>query len=131
MTTYLLAGAAVLLVFQSWLLWRVLSQLGAVERFESRLSVLSHTMALLTDTMESGLQAMAAQLEQHIAQAPVEKSTRQRRVIGAARKGRSITDIAAEEQVAESEVRLRLHLADQKQPQALAKERGNHGSLRA
>jgi hypothetical protein len=45
-------------------------------------------------------------------------------VTGAARRGRSVQDIAAAEQVSEGEVRLRLQL-DQ-----AAKERANHASMR-
>ena len=99
-----------------WCLWRVLDRLRVLTRVEDRLSTLTHTMALLTDTTETCFQAIAGQLDDERptrAAAPVEWATRQRRVVGAARRGRSVTDIAVAEKVAESERRLRLHLADQ------------------
>jgi DNA-binding NarL/FixJ family response regulator len=83
---------------------------------------------LLTDTTETCFQVVASQLEQEPSQkaAPaVGRAARQRRVVGAARRGRSVTEIAVEEEVAESEVRLRLHLAEQDN----TPERGPHGSV--
>jgi len=109
-TTYLTAGVVAVLIAQSVCLWRALSRLSAIERFESRLSALAHTIVLLTDATETGLKDLAARLA---AETPARPSGagRQRRVVGAARRGRSVADIAAAEELAESEVRLRLSLA--------------------
>jgi hypothetical protein len=49
----------------------------------------------------------------------------QRRVAGAARRGHTVQDIAASEQISEGEVRLRLQL-----DRAATKERVNHASMR-
>jgi DNA-binding NarL/FixJ family response regulator len=125
---YVVAAMAVLMAFESWCLWRVLDRLGVVGRIEDRLATLAHSMALLTDTTETCFQVIAGQLDQERpsqAAGPAERATRQRRVVGAARRGRSVTDIAVDEELAESEVRLRLHLARQKTDS----ERGRHGSV--
>lgn len=129
--TYLVAAMvamAVLMVLEIWCLWRVLNRLGALGRVEERLSVLTHTMTLLTDTTETCFQTVAGQLEQDrpSRSAPqTERVARQRRVVGAARRGRSVSEIATQEEVAESEVRLRLLLA---QPEPEPK-RGHHGAM--
>jgi hypothetical protein len=129
--TYAIAVMALVVVFETWCLWRVLDRLSVVARVEDRLSTLTHTLALLTDTTETCFQAIAGQLDQDRPRGvPPEgavRGMRQRRVVGAARRGRSVTDIATQEDVAESEVRLRLHLAD---PDTYA-ERGRHGSVRS
>jgi hypothetical protein len=113
---YVASAMGLLMAFETWCLWRVLDRLGVLMRFEDRLSTLAHTMTLLTDTTETCFQAIAGQLEPdrptRVA-APVERATRQRRMVVAARRGRSVTDIAVAEEVAEGEVRLRLHLAEQ------------------
>lgn len=112
---YVASALGLIMAWESWYLWRVLDRLGVLTRVEDRLSTLTHTMALLTDTTETCFQAIAGQLEHErpTRPAPVERATRQRRVVGAARRGHSVTDIAVAEEVAESEVRLRLHLAEQ------------------
>jgi DNA-directed RNA polymerase specialized sigma24 family protein len=113
---YIASAMGLVMAFETWCLWRVLDRLSVLSRFEDRLSTLTHTMTLLTDTTETCFQAVAAQLEQERparTAAPAERATRQRRVVVAARRGRSVTDIAAAEEVAEGEVRLRLHLAEQ------------------
>jgi DNA-binding NarL/FixJ family response regulator len=110
---YVVVAMGLLMACETWCLWRVLDRLGALTRVEDRLSTLAHSMALLTDATETCFQAIAGQLDPERRPAPVERSTRQRRVVGAARRGRSVTDIAVAEDVAESEVRLRLHLAGQ------------------
>jgi hypothetical protein len=119
---------AVAMVFQTWCLWRVLDRLGVLDRFEDRLSSVSHTLMLLTDTTETCFQVVASQLEkeqtERAASSPG-RVGRQRRIVAAARRGRSVGEIAAQEEVAEGEARLRLHLADQRETQ----ERGRHGPM--
>jgi hypothetical protein len=114
--TYAVAAMAVVMVFESWCLWRVLDRLGVVGRVEDRLLSLTQTIRLLTDTTETCFQVIAGQLELEQSQRTVSsngRAVRQRRVVGAARRGRSMTEIAAEEEIAEGEVRLRLHFAEQ------------------
>jgi hypothetical protein len=125
---YALAVVAVVMVAQTWCLWRVVRRLGAVERVEDRLASLTHTLMLLTDTTETCFQVVANQLEAEQASrassAPA-RAGRQRRIVAAARRGRPIGEIAAQEEVAEGEARLRLHLAAQDD----RSERGRHGTM--
>jgi hypothetical protein len=116
---YVASAMGLLMACETWCLWRVLDRLGVLTRVEDRLFTLAHSMALLTDTTETCFLAIAGQLEGERptrSAAPTERATeratRQRRMVVAARRGRSIMDIAVAEQVAESEVRLRLHLAE-------------------
>jgi hypothetical protein len=123
-----LAAMAVLMVVQSWCLWRVLNRLGTLERFEDRLASLSHTLMLLTDTTETCFQVIATQLEKEQSERTASspgRVGRQRRIVAAARRGRSVGEIAAQEEVAEGEARLRLHLAEQGEN----KDKGRHGPL--
>jgi len=129
--TYVTAVLALTVAIETWYLRRVLERTSVLARVDDRLSTLTHTLGLLTDTTETCFQAVAMKLDQDrargvAAESPV-RGLRQRRVVGAARRGRSVTDIATQEKVAESEVRLRLHLAD---PDTLS-QRGRHGSVRA
>jgi hypothetical protein len=55
---------------------------------------------------------------------PRPRAATQRRMATASRRGRSVQDIAADEQVSEGEVRLRLQL------EKAQKERNSHASLR-
>ena len=129
--TYLIAAVLAVLVGETWLLWRALSRLGVLARVDDRLARLSHTVLLLTDATETCFQTIAGRLEPAPAAAardaaPARRTGRQRRVVGAARRGRSAVEITAAEEVAESEVRLRLHLAEQDDmPEA------PHGALRS
>jgi DNA-binding NarL/FixJ family response regulator len=81
-----------------------------------RVSHLSAGISLLTDTVEGGLRDVAQEIERLSAtktEAPKPKAraATQRRVSTAARRGRSVQDIAAKEKMSESEVRLRLQLS--------------------
>lgn len=126
---YAIAAMAVVMAGQTWCLWRVLSRLGVVERVEDRLASLTHTMMLLTDTTETCFQVVANQLEAEQAAraggAAPPRAGRQRRVVTAAKRGKSVGEIAANEEVAEGEARLRLHLAGHDD----SSERGRHGSM--
>lgn len=114
-----------------WLLWRVRRLLAVVPLVQDRLDALSNSLSLLTDTTESCFKALSMQLQFMLAQhgqpvVPVSArqhgqsaglpddletlGTRQRRVVEAARRGEGIGAIAAREDVAESEIALRLHL---------------------
>jgi hypothetical protein len=110
---YAVAALAVVLLFESWCLWRVLDRLGALDRFEDRLANLSHTLMLLTDTTETCFQVVANQIEKDQASRPAAPSRtgRQRRVVSAVKRGKSLAEIAVDEEVAESEARLRVQLS--------------------
>jgi hypothetical protein len=121
-------GIAAVAGCQIWMFRAVTRRLAALERFESRLVSVAHTLTLLADTTETGFQSIATELAQQRSVVPAPrasaKSSRQRRVVNASHRGQSVSEIASLEEVAESEVRLRLFLADQSHAQ-----RSAHGSL--
>jgi hypothetical protein len=84
-----------------------------LSRVEQRLAHFGEALALLTDTAQTGFTSVALQLERAgDRRAPVtSRAAATRRIVGAARKGRSVQDIAANEEVSESEIRLHLGLA--------------------
>lgn len=94
-----------------WSLWRVRQILAIVPILDTRLATLSTSVSLLTDTTEACFKAVAIQL--HALQHPsVPKSRgRQRRVAGALKRGESFGEIAAREEVSESEIELRAGLS--------------------
>ena len=109
-----------------WSLWRVRRLLTVVTVIHDRVNTLTNSVALLTDTTESCFRAISMQLQfqQSTSRAarrpaaapepPAETATsrkaKQRRVVGAARRGEAVTAIAAREDLAETEVALRLHV---------------------
>jgi hypothetical protein len=101
-----------LLVAAVVLLWQ---QRRTMRSLDGRVAHLSAAMALLTDTLEGGLHDVAREVSRLAAQppasAPVEPRARvatQRRVRGAAKRGRSVREIAADERMSEGEIRLML-----------------------
>lgn len=125
---YVIGTVAVLSVVNILLVWRVAARLGALGRLEERVSTLTHTIALLTDTTETCFNVVAAQLEPAAAARSAKpRAARQRRVVGAASTGRTVSEIAADEEVAESEVALRLALSRR----AAAWEELENGTMRS
>ena len=144
------ALSLVLAIVALWAFVRTRHLLRVLPALEERAAVLNHSMALLTDTTESCFKALAMQLQFVQSQsirptaapaaararnsgagepqtdAAVRKS-RQRRVVGAARRGEALSDIAAREDVAEGEVALRLHVNRDTVTQTPEAKR--HGSL--
>ncbi|HEV8316632.1 MAG TPA: hypothetical protein VGQ10_04450 [Vicinamibacterales bacterium] len=115
MMTYLISGLIVLGVALLTVLWLQLQQQRAIDRLDDRLAHLTAGISLLTDTTESGLRDVAQEIGRLAASSldkPRVRAARQRRIATAARRGRSVEDIAVTEQVSEGEVRLRLQLAD-------------------
>ena len=105
-----------------------------VRNLDGRVAHLSAAMALLTDTLEGGLHDVAREVSRLSAQPSsaatpvVARTTRtaaQRRVKGAAKRGHSVRDIAAAEQMSEGEVRLMLQNGSRE-----VKEPPVHASLR-
>jgi len=94
-------------------------------RLDERLAQLTSGISLLTDTAEGGLRDIAQEIQRlntvntKTAKPKVRAAT-QRRVSNAARRGRTVQAIAAKEQMAESEVRLRLQMAEAKREKAHA-----------
>ena len=118
-----------------WSLWRVRQLLAGVTLMQDRLHTLSTSVALLTDTTESCFRAVSMQVQfmqpsggrtarrpAQGAEPPAEtansRTAQQRRVVGAARRGEALAAIAAREDLAETEVALRLHVGRDKQVDA-------------
>lgn len=126
-----------------WSLWRVRRTLTVLTAVQDRVNTLTNSVALLTDTTESCFRAVSMQMQflqsggrpaaprrpAPAEPAPVETTTskkaKQRRVIGAARRGEPVAAIAAREDLAETEVALRLHVGRDQQ----AAEPKRYGSL--
>ena len=115
-----LAAGAIFLV-QGWILWRLLGAVGVVQRMDEKLAHFCDALTLLTETAEGGFRAVASELDRAGLQAatpagvkkPVLPKPTSARMTAAAKRGRSVEEIASTEQVSEGEVRLRLHLAKQ------------------
>lgn len=107
------AGLAVLGLVQIALLWRVARSTRAAADATARVAQLTSALELLTDTTEEGFVNVAAELgrlgAKPLAPAASRRATT-RRIATAARRGRSIEDIAVAESLSESEVRLHLGL---------------------
>jgi hypothetical protein len=104
-----------LVIAQAWLLWRLTRVLASAARVEERVGHFADALSLLTETTESGFRAMADELGRRRVDVPdfLQHKAATARVNAAARRGRSVTEIAATEEVSEGEVRLRLHLGGQ------------------
>ena len=108
-------GVMLLLILTSLvMLWL---QRRKVRNLDGRVAHLSAAMALLTDTLEGGLHDVAREVSRLASAqpsavatvpAPRNRVTTQRRVRGAAKRGHTVRDIAAAEQMSEGEVRLML-----------------------
>ncbi len=123
--TYVVGILSVLCVAQAALLFKVLRVLSVVDQAEDRLAHFSGALALLTETTEEGFRAMALEVarrgpaarprsdETHrlVAEPGPAPRVTTSRVVRAVRSGRSVPEIAADEEVSEGEVRLRLSLA--------------------
>jgi hypothetical protein len=110
------AGCALLVLsaVQASLLWRLSRMVAASARLEEKVGHLGDALSILTETSEAGFKAIADELTRQAA-APSAASRAKApiaRLKAAARKGTSIADIAAAEQMSEGEVRLRLHLSE-------------------
>lgn len=113
MEIYLWSGSALVLAAVAVLGRAYVQQSRRFAVLDERLSQLTAGVSLLTDTVEGGLRDVAAEIERRGAGAPVKQkkqATLQRRVSAAAKRGRSVRDIAATEQMSEGEVRLRLQM---------------------
>lgn len=121
------SAVGVVLLAVGGLVWMQIQTRAAIERLDDRLSHLLAGISLLTDTTEGALRDVATELTRLAsvkdAARPAVRTTT-RRVAAAARRGRSVQDIAAAEEVSEGEVRLRLQL------EQAAKERATHASMR-
>jgi len=123
MVTNVLAGLGVITVLQAALLWRCARALGRLRPLETRLAQVGDAVALLTDTTESAFRAVATEISQRPATPARRTAAQTARVARAAKKGQSIPEIAVVEKMAEGEVRLRLHMANDTPVAAATKAR--------
>lgn len=124
---YAIGGLSVIALAEAIVIVRLSKALKAVTRFGERLVHLASAMELLTDTTEAGLTNVGVALERSAPQRAA-RSTRgatARRIASAARGGRAIEQIAADESLSQSEVRLHLQLKP-----ATADEGARDGTLR-
>jgi hypothetical protein len=126
------AAVALVSLVQAALLWRLVRLGRDLRAYDERSAHLSDALSLLTETTEASFRAVALEVER-LASTGASRATNRtstRRVAAAARRGRSIQEIAAKEKVSEGEVRLRLHLAEdvpaERVPQPPSR-RGNPG----
>jgi len=124
-------GGAVMMVLLLACVVGLWLQRRRVRNLDGRIAHLSAAMALLTDTLEGGLHDVAREVSRLGAQpsaAPVvprNRTAAQRRIRGAAKRGRSVREIAAAEQMSEGEVRLMLQAASRE-----VKEPSVHAEMR-
>ena len=117
MEMYWLAGGGVLVAALLASFRMQMLQQRRLARLDERLAHLTAGVSLLTDTAESGMRDIANELQRIGADGrtkaakPKTRTISQRRVAGAARRGVSVREIAASEEMSESEVRLRLQIA--------------------
>lgn len=143
MTVPMLALTAVLALTTGVLLivaTRLVRALRHTVELEQRVARLQEGVNLLADTTETGFRQVAAEIERLAgsgeavpvkAAAIVAARPTAARLRAATRKGRSVKEIAAAEQVSEGEVRLRLSLADASASGRTRKaEELRHASLR-
>jgi hypothetical protein len=120
MTMYVIGAGVVLVGLQAVLTLSLLRALWRVRDVGTRVAHYGDALSLLTETTESGFRAVAGEVERlgHPRARRPEARTTTARVATAVRRGRSVQEIAADEQVSEGEVRLRLHLAEPAAPAA-------------
>ena len=112
---------------------------------QERLNTVVNSLTLLTDTTEACFKTLSMQLQVVQAQQgpktarravaadegraePAARKSRQRRIVGAARRGEAVAAIAAREELAEGEVALRLKLNGESLREA-AREPKRYGSI--
>jgi hypothetical protein len=128
MTVYILAAVAVINALQLVLLVRLARRVTANERVNERLTHFAEALTLLTDTTEQGLANVAAGLTAFGRKTTTRGTTKAaaKRIVDAAKNGRTVAAIAADESMSESEIRLHLELGALTTGRAEA----DHGSLR-
>jgi hypothetical protein len=119
----IVAGGTVVLM-GAGLMWVYRRLALAIDQSGDRVTQLASALALLTDTTETGFRDVSVEIGRLVPPPATARPARkvastQRRVTTAARRGRTVRDIAADERLSEGEVRLRLNL-DQPKEQAHA-----------
>jgi hypothetical protein len=121
---YAMAGLILVVLAQTAVTWRLSTRIAAAERLDRRLGHFVEALGLLTDTTEAGFANVAMEREQagrprtsrpastpaaprSTARSTTPRATA-RRIKTATRSGREVAEIAADEGMSESEVRLYL-----------------------
>jgi len=105
-------GAGVGLLEMVLFIW-LIRGLRAQRRVEQRLAHLADALVLLTEAAETGFHEHAQEIERLAERTRLKRSSSKEttgRVVRAARRGRSVEQIAADERLSEGEVRLRMQL---------------------
>lgn len=114
--TGVVTGIGVAAAAQTLLVWRATRAVARLAAIEARVEKFGDALTLLTDTTESAFRAVATEMTRQpavaVKAAPAVSAARTRRITRAATRGASIQQIAAAEEVAEGEVRLRLQMAN-------------------
>jgi hypothetical protein len=126
--TGVVMGIGVAAGVQTVLVWRATRAAARLASIEARVEKFGDALTLLTDTTESAFRAVATEMTRRpaaaVKAAPAVSAARTRRITRAATRGATIQQIAAAEEVAEGEVRLRLQMANdqtaRRQPKAAA-----------
>jgi hypothetical protein len=122
----MVVGGATLLVLGG-MVWMHVQQQAAIERLDDRVAHLLAGVSLLTDTTEGALRDVATEINRLAGVTDANKArpraVTQRRIAASARRGRTVQDIAATEQISEGEVRLRLQLENARKERAHASMR--------
>lgn len=114
MMVYALSLVVFIALVQAIYSWRLAVALRRVPQLEEQLSRLTRSITLLVDTTEGCFEAVSSQLtrpDETPARKTASRQGRQRRIVGASRRGRTVQEIAVEESVPESEVALRVAMA--------------------
>lgn len=110
-------GIVAILTAQTVLVLWAVRRMAELTHMRERLSRLADGLALLTDTTEAGLATIARELQQQSKRPASSRASSRasvsKRVVAAARKGRQLSEIADQEALSESEVRLHLKLAEE------------------
>ena len=103
-------------IVQTLLVWRAMRAVSRLATIEARVEKFGDALTLLTDTTESAFRAIATEMTRPpvvaAKTAPALSAARTRRITRAATRGATVQQIAAAEDVAEGEVRLRLQMAN-------------------
>jgi hypothetical protein len=118
--TSVVCGLGVIALAQAVLLWRASRSLGRLDGIQARVEKFGDALTLLTDTTESAFRSVASEIARTPRPPAVDdgraSAALSARVARAARSGRSVSEIAAAEEIAETEVRLRLQVVKEEIP---------------
>jgi hypothetical protein len=108
----LVIPATVIMVMAVWTWALHVRQQRRIEALEGRVANLLAGLSILTDTTETGLRDVTAEVARLTGSSarPRSRATTHRRIAGAVKRGQSVQAIAAAEQISEGEVKLRLSM---------------------